>query len=164
MSKQSTDPAWKDPLKEFKGPPLTGDLISDVCVIGAGMAGLTTAYLLSQAGRQVTVIDHGASPGGGETRYTTAHLASAIDDRFVEVARIRGKDAARLAHESHAAAIDRIEANCQADGIDCGFRRLEGHLFPAPGDEKLIKDEYEAAKEAGCQVELLPDVPVPSLG
>jgi glycine/D-amino acid oxidase-like deaminating enzyme/nitrite reductase/ring-hydroxylating ferredoxin subunit len=164
MAKQSTDPAWKDPLKEFKGPPLTDDLISDVCVIGAGIAGLTTAYLLSQAGRHVTVIDHGASPGGGETRYTTAHLASAIDDRFTEVARIRGKAAARLAYESHAAAIDRIEANIKAEGIDCGFRRLEGHLFPAPGDEKLIRDEYEAAKEAGCPVELLSNVPVPSLG
>jgi len=164
MSKQSTGPAWKDPLKDFKGAPLEGDLIADVCVVGAGIAGLTTAYLLSQAGRQVVVIDHNGSPGGGETRYTTAHLASAIDDRFTEVARIRGKDAARLAHESHAAAIDRIEANCQAEGIDCGFRRLEGHLFPAPGDEKLIREEYEAAKEAGCKVELLPEVPVPSLG
>lgn len=164
MSKHSTPPAWKDPLKEFKGPPLAGDLIADVCVIGAGMAGLTTAYLASQAGRQVTVIDHAESPGGGETRFTTAHLASAIDDRFTEVTRIRGKDAARLAHQSHAAAIDRIEANCKAETIDCGFRRLEGYLFPAPGDEKLIQEEYAAAKDAGCRVELLPDVPVPSLG
>jgi glycine/D-amino acid oxidase-like deaminating enzyme/nitrite reductase/ring-hydroxylating ferredoxin subunit len=164
MSKHSTDPAWKDPLKEFKGPPLAGDLISNVCVIGAGMAGLTTAYLLSQAGRQVTVIDHNVAPGGGETRYTTAHLSSAIDDRFTEVARIRGKDAARLAYESHAAAIDRIDANCQAEGIDCGLRRLDGLLFPAPGDEKVIREEFEAAKAAGCKVELLPEVPVPGLG
>lgn len=164
MSQQSTAPAWKDPLKEFKGPPLTADRICDVCVVGAGIAGLTTAYLLSQAGRQVVLIDATDSPGGGETRYTTAHLASAIDDRFTEVARIRGKDAARLAHESHASAIDRIEAICKAENIDCGFRRLEGHLFPAPGDEKLIEQEYEAARAAGCTVERIPDVPIPSLG
>jgi glycine/D-amino acid oxidase-like deaminating enzyme/nitrite reductase/ring-hydroxylating ferredoxin subunit len=164
MSKQSTDPAWKDPLKEFKGPPLTGDLVVDVCVVGAGMAGITTAYLLAQAGRKVAILDHAECPGGGETRFTTAHLASAIDDRFTEVARVRGKEAARLAHESHAAAIDRIETNCKVEGIECGFRRLEGHLFPAPGDEKLILAEAEAAKEAGCAVQLLPEVPVPSLG
>ena len=164
MSKQSTEPAWKDPLKQFRGPDLAGDLVIDVCVVGAGIAGLTTAYLLAKAGRQVVVIDHAESPGGGETRYTTAHLASVIDDRFYEVARVRGADAARLAHESHASAIDRIEANIRAEGIDCGFRRLEGHLVPAPGDDKLIEEEYEAAKAAGCVVERLPGVPVPSLG
>jgi glycine/D-amino acid oxidase-like deaminating enzyme/nitrite reductase/ring-hydroxylating ferredoxin subunit len=164
MSRTSTDPAWKDPLKEFKGPPLAGDLIADVCVVGAGIAGLTTAYLLAHAGRKVVVLDHAESPGGGETRYTTGHLASAIDDLFTEIARIRGKDAARLAYESHAAAIDRIESICKAEGIECGFRRLDGHLFPAPGDEKLIREEYDAARAAGCSVELLPTVPVPSLG
>jgi glycine/D-amino acid oxidase-like deaminating enzyme/nitrite reductase/ring-hydroxylating ferredoxin subunit len=164
MSKHSTDTAWKDPLKQFRAPALTGDLVSDVCVVGAGIAGLTTAYLLAKAGRQVVVIDHAESPGGGETRYTTAHLSSVIDDRFQEVARVRGSDAARLAQESHAAAIDRIEANVKAEGIDCGFRRLEGHLFPAPGDEKVIEKEYEAAKAAGCVVEKLPEVSIPSLG
>lgn len=164
MSKQSTATAWKDSLKSVTNGPLPGDIHCDVCVVGAGMAGLTTAYLLSRAGRQVVVIDHSESPGGGETRYTTAHLASAIDDRFTEVARIRGKDSARLAYESHAAAIDRIEANIEAERIDCGFRRLEGHLFPGPGDEKVIREEYDAAKAAGCAVELLPEVPIPTLG
>src|SRR5947208_10904009 len=152
MSKHSTPTAWKDPLKAVTTGPLPGDLVCDVCVVGAGMAGLTTAYLLTKAGRRVVVIDHAESPGGGETRYTTAHLSSVIDDRFMEVARIRGKDAARLAHESHAAAIDRIETNVRAEGIDCGFRRLEAVLFPAPGHEKTIRDEYDAAKAAGCRV------------
>jgi len=164
MSQHSTDPAWKDTLSDFKGPPLTGDITADVCVVGAGIAGLTTAYLLAETGRQVTVIDANESPGGGETRFTTAHLASAIDDRFFEVARIRGEKMARLAFESHAAAINRIEAICQLEKIDCGFRRLAGHLFPAPGDEKVIRKEYEAAKAAGCAVEMLQDVPIHSLG
>lgn len=164
MSRHSTDPAWKDPLKAFKGPPLADDLACDVCVVGAGIAGLTTAYLLTQAGRQVVIIDGNESPGGGETRFTTAHLSSVLDDRYFEIARIRGEAAARLAHESHAAAIDQIEMICGADGIDCGFRRLEGHLFAAPGDEKIIDREFDAAKAAGCVVEKLPNIPIPALG
>jgi glycine/D-amino acid oxidase-like deaminating enzyme/nitrite reductase/ring-hydroxylating ferredoxin subunit len=164
MSKHSTDPVWIDPLKEFQGPPLIDDRITDVCVIGTGIAGLTTAYLLAQAGRKVLLVDANATPGGGETRFTTAHLATALDDRYVELARIRGKDAARLAQASHAAAIDRIESICQSERIECGFRRLAGFLFPAPGDEKLIQKEYVAAKEAGCDVELLPEVPLTAIG
>jgi glycine/D-amino acid oxidase-like deaminating enzyme/nitrite reductase/ring-hydroxylating ferredoxin subunit len=164
MSRQSTKPPWQDPLAAFKGPPLVRDLDCDVCVVGAGIAGLTTAYLLSQAGRHVVVIDGNESPGGGETRFTTAHLASAIDDRFYEVARIRGEAAAKLAHESHAAAIDQIEMICDAEGIACGFRRLDGFLFAAPGDEKVIDREFEAAKAAGCDVQKLDGTPIPTLG
>jgi glycine/D-amino acid oxidase-like deaminating enzyme/nitrite reductase/ring-hydroxylating ferredoxin subunit len=164
MSKQSTKPAWQDPLAAFKGPPLVRDVDCDVCIVGAGIAGLTTAYMLAQAGRQVVVIDGNESPGGGEMRFTSAHLASAIDDRFYEVARIRGEAAAKLAHESHAAAIDQIEMICGAEGIDCGFRRLDGYLFAAPGDEKVIDREFEAAETAGCDVQKLTGPPIPRMG
>lgn len=164
MSKQSTKPVWQDPLGAFKGPPLVRDMQCDVCVVGAGMAGLTTAYLLSQAGRQVVVIDGNESPGGGETRFTTAHLSSVIDDRFCEIVRIRGDSPAKLAHESHAGAIDQIEMICGAEGIECGFRRLDGYLFAAPGDEKVIDREYDAASAAGCTVEKLPRPPFAGLG
>jgi len=164
MSKPSTDPAWRDPLKDVKGPPLTEDITCDVCVVGAGIAGLTTAYLLAQAGRFVVIIDANNSPGGGETRFTTAHLASAIDNRFTEVVRIRGKECARLAYQSHSAAIDRIESICRSENIDCGFRRLDGHLFPAPGDVKMIEKEYDAATAIGCDVRRLERVPAPELG
>ncbi|HMI44249.1 MAG TPA: FAD-dependent oxidoreductase, partial [Gemmatimonadaceae bacterium] len=53
--------------------PLTQDLRANVCVIGAGIAGMTTAYLLARAGRAVVLIDDGQI-GGGETSRTTAHL------------------------------------------------------------------------------------------
>lgn len=164
MSRQSTLPAWKDPLREFKGPPLTADRVCDVCVIGTGIAGLTTAYLLVRSGRQVTLIDNNESPGGGETRFTTAHLASALDDRYFEIARIRGDEVAKKAQQSHAGAIDQIETICKAERIDCGFRRVDGYLFAAPNDGDVIKKENEAARKAGCDVELLSTPPHPGFG
>ena len=164
MAKQSTPPVWRDSLSTQQCVPLTGDLACDVCVIGAGIAGLTTAYELALSGKQVVVVDPNPSAGGGETRFTTAHLASAIDDRFQEVIRIRGKHMAQLAYQSHAAAIDRIEAICQAESISCGFRRSNGYLFPAPGDAKLIESEFEAATSAGCPVELQETLPISDFG
>ena len=103
-----------------------------VCVVGAGIAGLTTAYLLAKAGRKVVVLDAGTG-GGGETPYTTAHLASAIDDRYAEVERIRGTDVARLAAQSHGAAIDRIETIIEDEDIDCHFRRVDGRVSSSFG-------------------------------
>jgi len=56
---------------------------TDICIVGAGIAGLTTAYLLGREGRSVVVLDDGAV-GGGMTGRTTAHLTNAYDDRYVD--------------------------------------------------------------------------------
>src|SRR3954466_12045870 len=87
-------------------PGLTQDVQADVCVVGAGIAGMTTAYLLARRGKSVVVLDDGPV-GGGATARTTAHLSNAIDDRYVEIERLHGDRGARLAAESHTAAIDR---------------------------------------------------------
>src|SRR5437764_1330955 len=113
-------------------PPLTEDAQADVCVVGAGIAGLSTAYLLARAGRSVVVLDDGPV-GGGQTQRTTAHLSNAIDDRYVEIEKTHGADGSRLAAESHTAAIDRIETICAEEKIDCDFQRLDGYLILGPG-------------------------------
>jgi glycine/D-amino acid oxidase-like deaminating enzyme len=89
--------------------PLTADASADVCIVGAGIAGLTTAYLLAQEGRSVILLDDGPI-AGGQSQRTTAHLSNAIDDRYFELERIHGEKGCRLAAESHSAAIDRIES------------------------------------------------------
>jgi glycine/D-amino acid oxidase-like deaminating enzyme/nitrite reductase/ring-hydroxylating ferredoxin subunit len=126
---------------------------TDVCIIGGGIAGLTTAYLLTKAGRKVTVIDDGLI-GGGETCRTTAHLSNAIDDRIYRIEEWHGQDKAKLAVESHTAAIDTIESIVNSENIDCDFKRVDGYLFPAEsgGDDDLQK-EFEAAKRCGIEVE-----------
>src|ERR1044072_6326306 len=112
--------------------PLSKDTSANVCIIGAGIAGLTTAYLLARAGKTVVVLDDGPI-GGGMTARTTAHLTNALDDRFYELERLFGEEGSRLAGESHTAAINRVEEIVRAEGIDCEFERLEGHPLPAPG-------------------------------
>src|SRR5947209_20501051 len=99
-------------------PPLMQSARADVCVVGAGMAGMSTAYLLAKKGKRVIVLDDGRV-GGGMTSLTTAHLMSMLDDRFYEIERLHGEDGARLAYRSHAAAIDAIEAIVGHEGIDC---------------------------------------------
>src|SRR5687767_15258257 len=88
---------------------LTENAYADVCIVGAGIAGMTTAYLLAREGRSVIIIDDGAI-GGGMTARTTAHLVNALDDRYYELERLHGEKGSRLAAESHSAAVDRIEA------------------------------------------------------
>src|SRR5438067_5158763 len=129
--------------------PLKRDARADVCVVGAGIAGLSTAYLLARAGKSVVVLDDGPV-GGGQTRRTTAHLSNEIDDRYTEIERLHGEEGARRAAESHGAAIDHIESVVAQEQIDCEFSRLDGYLFNPPGESPVgLYEEREAARKAG---------------
>ena len=132
-------------------PALTEHVTTDICVVGAGIAGLTVAYQLAKGGKRVVVLDK-EQVGSGETGRTTAHLANAIDDRYAVLERAVGEESSRLAAESHTAAIDAIERIVRTEGIDCDFRRLDGYLFCAEGDSpELLSEELEAARRAGVK-------------
>jgi glycine/D-amino acid oxidase-like deaminating enzyme/nitrite reductase/ring-hydroxylating ferredoxin subunit len=148
-SGETTSPWWAGETPQFS--PLTTDAQADVCVVGAGIAGLTTAYMLAREGRSVVVLDDGPV-GGGETGRTTAHLSNALDDRYYNLESLFGRDGARLAAESHTAAIDRIEAIVSVEGIECDFERLDGYLFVPPDCSKdELERELDAARRAGLR-------------
>lgn len=152
---------WMGTEKGLSAPPLEADLQTEVCVIGAGIAGLSTAYCLLREGKSVAVLDDGPI-GGGQTQRTTAHLSNALDDRYVEIERMHGLEGSRTAAHSHAAAIDKIEAIIAEERIDCDFQRLDGYLFNPPGKSAdLLDRELEAAHRAGLtKVERLPRAPL----
>ena len=139
---------------------LTEKTSSDVCVVGAGIAGMTTAYLLAREGKSVVVLDDGPI-GGGMTGRTTAHLVNALDDRYFELERLHGEEGARLAAASHTAAIDKVEAIVGDEAINCEFERLDGYLFVPPREsQKVLDDELEAAHRVGLiEIEKVERVP-----
>ena len=148
-------------MPEFS--PLQENLHVDACIIGAGIAGLTTAYLLARSGKQVAVLDKGPL-AGGMTQATTAHITNMLDDRYFEVEKLHGREGARLAADSHTAAIDRIETIVRQERIDCDFTRLDGYLFLAEGDKReTLERELDAARRAGLRsVEMVARTPFPT--
>jgi len=152
---------WERSAQKFRSAPLYENLRVDVCVVGAGIAGMTTGYLLACEGRDVAIVDDGPV-GGGMTGRTTAHLVNALDDRFYEIEKMLGKDAARIAAHSHTQAIDRIDEIVREENIQCDFERVDGYLFPPPGaSAKNIDEEYDAVLRAGLlQVQKLPEPPI----
>ncbi len=157
-------PIWVEGTEAATFPALQSDLDVEVAVVGAGIAGMSVAYELACSGVPVAVIEDG-SVGGGQTKRTTAHLASAIDDRFTSLERWHGAEAARLAASSHATAIDRIEQIVEQEAIACDFERLDGFLFPGRRRPRSDLDlEYEAAQRAGLAAERLEVSPFPGLG
>lgn len=142
-------PIWRASVPPLESDGVLGaDKQADVCIIGAGITGLTTAYLLLQEGRSVTVLDDGPV-GGGETQHTSAHLSSVLDRSYLQIERMRGIEAAQRAGMSHRAAINCIERIILDEGIECGFERVHGFLFGEENEESRLDEEYAAAQRAG---------------
>jgi glycine/D-amino acid oxidase-like deaminating enzyme/nitrite reductase/ring-hydroxylating ferredoxin subunit len=140
---------WTWGCPDHETEPLDQDLKTEVCILGGGIAGLSVGYGLARRGHAVTLLER-QKIGNGELSRTSAHLASALDDRFEELIRLHGLEGARLARESHDAAISQIELIAQEEGIDCEFERVDGYLFLEPnGDLKQLEREYAAALKAG---------------
>jgi glycine/D-amino acid oxidase-like deaminating enzyme/nitrite reductase/ring-hydroxylating ferredoxin subunit len=128
-------------------------MVADVCVIGAGIAGMSAAYMLAKAGQRVVVLDDGAI-GNGETGRTTAHITSALDDRYWRIEGMHGTEGARHAAASHTAALNRVELIVQEERIECDFARVDGYLFApetrsATEHRENMEKELEAAERAG---------------
>lgn len=144
--------------------PIESDVHADVCVVGAGMAGLSIAYEVLRSGRTVVVLDR-STVGDGETSRSTAQLGTALDERYYVLENLHGADGARTAAESHDAAIDRVERIVFEEGIVCGFERLDGYLVLGPNDgEDLLERELLATRRAGMMdTEIVALSPAPSL-
>ncbi|MCI0747472.1 MAG: FAD-dependent oxidoreductase [Verrucomicrobia subdivision 3 bacterium] len=154
---------WMDSAALPVPTMLRSDLEAEVCIVGAGIAGLSTAYQLTRQGHRVIVLEDGPL-ASGETERTTAHLSNALDDRYCELERVHGETGARLAAESHSAAIDYIESTVLRERIDCEFERLDGYLFVPPGEPThILDDELVAARRAGVPgVEIVNRAPLSS--
>jgi glycine/D-amino acid oxidase-like deaminating enzyme/nitrite reductase/ring-hydroxylating ferredoxin subunit len=151
---------WERTAKKFQSAPLAQDLTADICVVGGGLAGVTTAYLLARERKNVVLIDDGPL-GGGMTGRTTAQLVNAIDDRYFDIEKFLGEECARLHAQSHTAAIDKVEEIVRELKIDCNFERVDGYLFLPPGGSvKDLMDELEAVHRVGISgVERVDSIP-----
>ena len=160
MSTDQTISSWMATALVPLRPDLPQNITTNICIVGAGIAGITTAYLLANEGKSVVVLDDGAI-GGGMTGRTTAHLVNALDDRYFELERLHGEKGSRLAAQSHAAAISLIERIVSHEEIDCEFEKLDGYLFVPPGESLDILDrELSAAHRAGLNLEKVERAPL----
>ena len=130
-------------------PPLEGELEVDVCVIGAGIAGLTAATLLKREGKTVAVVESKRIVRGA-TGYTTAKVTSGHGAIYGDLEDNFGAAGARVYAESNEAALARVAQFVEADGIDCDFERKANYVFAESPDEVAqLKKEVDAAKRAG---------------
>ena len=150
---------WTDTANVAIQNTLSENSETDVVIVGGGIAGLSVAYCLVQSGKKVVLVEDG-SIGSGETGRTTAHLVTALDDRYYHLEKVFGAEKTKLIAESHIAAINFIEETVKKENIDCGFERVNGYLFRHPSDkENSLQEEMTAALKAGVEMKKVEEAP-----
>src|SRR5581483_9120329 len=158
-----TTPLWTDtaPFPRFR--KLERDEEVDVVVVGAGIVGLTAAYLLTLDGKRVAVVERERC-AQIDTGHTSAHLTMVTDRRLTELRDAFGPDHAQAVWDAGLAAIARIDDIVRAEQIDCDFAWVPGYLHAplgatADGVEEGFRDEAVAAAQLGFDATFVRDVP-----
>jgi len=155
---------WADTARAPKFPPLRRDLKVDVTVIGGGIMGITTAYLLMKAGATAALLEKGRF-GGGETGHTTAHLTCVTDLRLHELVKTFGRDHAQAVWDAGTAAIEQIHRIVEEEKLACEFHWVPGYLHAPPGrrhaDEAIatLQEDARLAVELGFDAQFVERVP-----
>ena len=144
-------------------PALNRDLSVDVLVIGGGITGISTAYLLKQSGLTVALIER-TRLATVDTGHTTAHLTYVTDTRLHTLTKNLGANHAGAAWDAGAAALDEIEALVQSEDIDCEFTRLPAYLHvplegAKSGETAKLKEDANLAQKMGFDAAYLNAIP-----
>ena len=126
---------------------LKEDIRVDAVVIGAGMSGLLTAFLLEESGLKTVVLEAGRI-AGGQTKNTTAKITSQHGMIYKKLIEDFGEKRAALYGQAHEAAIGELERLVKENDINCHFSRLPGYLY-SQKDRKALEEEAWAAEKLG---------------
>lgn len=152
---------WIASTPDTNFPALTKDIIVDVAIIGAGIAGLTAAILLKRAGKTVVVIESNQIVTG-VSGHTTAKVTALHQLVYADLIQNIGEEKTRLYAESNQAAVERVATFVREEQIDCDFRRNSAYTFAKPDDDlSQITAEVEAATKVGLPVSFVQETSLP---
>lgn len=138
---------------------LNEDITVDVAIVGAGITGITAAYLLAKEGVKVAVIEAGGVLNG-TTGHTTAKLTAQHGLIYDELINHFGEEKAKLYYDSASSAIQFVEATMNEKGIDCDFSKQDAYVY-ANSDEyaQKIETEWYAYQRLGIEGGLVGNIP-----
>jgi glycine/D-amino acid oxidase-like deaminating enzyme/nitrite reductase/ring-hydroxylating ferredoxin subunit len=135
--------------------------IYDVIIVGAGITGISTGYLLQKAGKRCLVVE-AKNIGFGTSGGTTAHLNTLLDTPYTTLIKNFGEENARLVANAAKDAIGLIRENSTELEIDCAFKELPAYVFAQT--EEQVKDLdtlFEACRKVGLEINYSEKIPVP---
>ena len=150
---------WQYECSLSNGVSLDKNIDTDVLIIGAGITGILTGYMLKSEGVNCTIIDAGRICEGNTGR-TTAKITLQHELIYNKLIREYGENKARQYAEANKKAIDKYKEIIKKKNIQCEFKELPNYLYTVDNVEALVQ-EYEAELKLGIEAELLDNIELP---
>lgn len=148
---------WKATASLPEFPELVGDVRTDVLIIGGGIAGILTAYLLHEKGVRYVLVEKGRICSG-TTGNTTAKITFQHGLIYDRILKSDGTEAARKYLEANRAAFDKYAELCGK--TDCDYEIKDNYVY-STDDRRKLEKEVEALEKIGYIADLCENVPLP---
>lgn len=158
--KENTKSIWQNfPVNNTS--KLEKNIEADICIIGAGIAGMSSAYMLSKEGKKVVVLEM-YEIANAQTGRTTAQITYQVDIGYDYIQQRKGIETSKLVAESQKAALSKIEEIIKSENIQCDFEKIDTYLYCPVGENYDLEGELKSQKEAGINdTEIINTTPLP---
>ncbi len=146
---QKNNSFWLNSFKINSFDKLNEDIDVDVCIVGGGLTGITTAYYLSKQGYKIALIEKNTllSKTSG---HTTAKITSQHGILYKYLLDSQSREFALKYLKANEEAIDNIKKIIESENIECNFERKNAYVFTEDINEvQKIKDEVDTVKKLG---------------
>lgn len=145
---------WRThPIPKFSA--MVNDESTQVGIIGGGIVGILTAYLLIKSGRKVTIVES-RDYISGVTGHTTAKVTAQHGMIYDELIQIFSQDEARLYYEANTEGLELLERIVREEGIDCDFEKKKAVIYTTtPQGASQLKKEARAYETTGIPASLV---------
>lgn len=141
-------------------PKLDGDLNVDAVIIGGGITGITTAYLLANKGVKVALLETGKLLNG-TTGHTTAKITAQHGLIYDEFIRNFGIKKAQLYYRANARALNFIQEIVEKNQICCDFKKQDAYIYAATSKFALeLEREEQAYQLLGIDGDMTDTLPI----
>lgn len=156
MSPQTTDlprtpeSYWLGSTPQTNYPALAEDIEADVAIVGGGLAGISTAWMMKQEGLRVAVPEADRICQG-TTGHSTAKITSQHNLIYDEIQSQLGRELARQYAEANETAVRTMADIIQRHNIDCDFQWKPAYVYTQQ-HKYIEKIEKEAKTAAGLGI------------
>lgn len=150
---------WRASYEATTFPKLEEDVSADVIIVGGGITGITSAYLLANEGFKVILIDAGQLLSG-TTGHTTAKITTQHGVIYDELIRNVGRNMARLYYEANDEALQFMKQTIDKHQIDCELTEQDAYIYATTdGYADELEKELLAYEKLGIKGELVESIP-----